>query len=48
MQRIVVLTGAGISAESVLKTFRGTDGLWEAGPERAAGVPGRLACRVGL
>ena len=28
-QRIVVLTGAGISAESGLKTFRGSDGLWE-------------------
>lgn len=27
--RLVVLTGAGISAESGLKTFRGTDGLWE-------------------
>lgn len=26
---IVVLTGAGISAESGLKTFRGVDGLWE-------------------
>lgn len=29
MKRIVVLTGAGISAESGLKTFRGSDGLWE-------------------
>ena len=28
-KRIVVLTGAGISAESGLKTFRGNDGLWE-------------------
>lgn len=27
--RITVLTGAGISAESGLATFRGTDGLWE-------------------
>lgn len=27
--RIVVLTGAGISAESGLQTFRGEDGLWE-------------------
>jgi NAD-dependent deacetylase len=25
---IVVLTGAGISAESGLATFRGSDGLW--------------------
>ncbi|WP_316766876.1 SIR2 family NAD-dependent protein deacylase [Pedobacter frigiditerrae] len=28
-QRLVVLTGAGISAESGLKTFRDADGLWE-------------------
>jgi NAD-dependent deacetylase len=29
IQNIVVLTGAGISAESGLATFRGPDGLWE-------------------
>jgi NAD-dependent deacetylase len=29
MTRIVVLTGAGISAESGVPTFRGADGLWE-------------------
>ncbi|WP_295870527.1 Sir2 family NAD+-dependent deacetylase [uncultured Zhongshania sp.] len=28
-RRIVVLTGAGISAESGIKTFRAEDGLWE-------------------
>ena len=28
-QRVVVLTGAGISAESGLRTFRDGDGLWE-------------------
>jgi NAD-dependent deacetylase len=28
-QKLVVLTGAGISAESGLKTFRDMDGLWE-------------------
>jgi len=27
--KVVVLTGAGISAESGLKTFRDSDGLWE-------------------
>lgn len=27
--KIVILTGAGISAESGLQTFRGSDGLWE-------------------
>lgn len=29
VQNIVILTGAGISAESGLATFRGPDGLWE-------------------
>jgi NAD-dependent deacetylase len=29
MQNLVVLTGAGISAESGLKTFRDSGGLWE-------------------
>ncbi|MEF9600874.1 NAD-dependent protein deacylase, partial [Paracoccus sp. PXZ] len=27
--RIAILTGAGISAESGIRTFRATDGLWE-------------------
>ena len=29
LSRIVVLTGAGISAESGIQTFRAADGLWE-------------------
>ncbi len=29
MEHIVILTGAGISAESGIKTFRDSDGLWE-------------------
>ena len=29
VRNIVILTGAGISAESGLATFRGDDGLWE-------------------
>lgn len=29
MKNLFILTGAGISAESGLKTFRGSDGLWE-------------------
>ncbi|MBQ5620708.1 MAG: NAD-dependent deacylase, partial [Alistipes sp.] len=28
MKKVVVFTGAGISAESGLKTFRDADGLW--------------------
>ena len=27
-ERVAVLTGAGISAESGVPTFRGNDGLW--------------------
>src|SRR5215212_6731395 len=29
MKNIVILTGAGVSAESGVATFRGPDGLWE-------------------
>ena len=29
MQKLVVLSGAGVSAESGLKTFRDSDGLWD-------------------
>jgi NAD-dependent deacetylase len=29
IQNILVLTGAGISAESGIATFRGLGGLWE-------------------
>lgn len=32
MKKIVVLTGAGMSVESGLKTFRDADGLWEEYP----------------
>lgn len=29
MKKVVILTGAGISAESGIRTFRDSDGLWE-------------------
>ena len=29
MKKIVVFSGAGMSAESGINTFRDTDGLWE-------------------
>lgn len=37
--KLVVLTGAGISAESGLRTFRGHDGLWENEPIEAVATP---------
>jgi NAD-dependent deacetylase len=37
--RIVVLTGAGISAESGIKTFRDADGLWENEPVQLVATP---------
>ncbi len=39
-QKIVVLTGAGISAESGLRTFRDSDGLWEGYNVRDVATPG--------
>ena len=29
LPKLVILTGAGMSAESGIKTFRDSDGLWE-------------------
>ena len=29
MKKVVVLTGAGVSAESGIRTFRDSGGLWE-------------------
>ena len=39
-KHIVVLTGAGISAESGLKTFRDSDGLWEGYKVEDVATPG--------
>lgn len=39
MERIVVLTGAGMSAESGLSTFRGAGGLWEGYPVQQVATP---------
>lgn len=38
-QNVVVLTGAGISAESGLNTFRGEGGLWEGHPVEDVATP---------
>jgi NAD-dependent deacetylase len=39
-KNLVVLTGAGISAESGIKTFRDSDGLWEGYDVREVATPG--------
>lgn len=39
LRSIVVLTGAGISAESGLRTFRAEDGLWEDHPVEEVATP---------
>jgi NAD-dependent deacetylase len=39
-KKLAVLTGAGISAESGLKTFRDSDGLWEGYDVREVATPG--------
>jgi NAD-dependent deacetylase len=38
-KKIVVLTGAGISAESGISTFRDADGLWEGFDVREVASP---------
>jgi NAD-dependent deacetylase len=38
-KKIVILTGAGISAESGIKTFRDSGGLWEQEPIQAVATP---------
>ena len=41
--RIVILTGAGVSAESGVATFRATDGLWENHRIEDVATPGGFA-----
>ncbi len=41
MKKLVVLSGAGVSAESGIRTFRDSDGLWESYPvEDVASIDG--------
>ncbi len=44
IRNIVVLTGAGISAESGLRTFRADDGLWEDHPVEQVATPAGFRC----
>jgi NAD-dependent deacetylase len=47
-KKLVVLTGAGISAESGLKTFRDSDGLWEGYDLMEVATPGAWKKNPGL
>jgi len=40
MKKLIILSGAGISAESGLKTFRDSDGLWEGYDVNEVATPG--------
>jgi NAD-dependent deacetylase len=48
MKRVVVLSGAGISAESGLQTFRGAGGLWEGHRVEDVASPRAWATNPGL
>jgi NAD-dependent deacetylase len=48
MKRVVVLSGAGISAESGLQTFRSADGLWEGHRVEDVATPEAWAANPGL
>ena len=47
-KRVVVLTGAGISAESGVRTFRDNDGLWEDHRVEDVATPGAWASNPDL
>lgn len=47
-KKLIVLTGAGISAESGLKTFRDSDGLWEGYDINEVATPGGWKKNPGL
>ncbi len=47
-QHIVVLTGAGLSAESGLSTFRGPGGIWSKYDYRDVATPEGFARDPGL
>ena len=48
LHNIVILTGAGVSAESGLKTFRAEDGLWEDHPVEQVATPEGFAADPAL
>jgi NAD-dependent deacetylase len=47
-KNIVILTGAGVSAESGIQTFRGAEGLWEGHPVAEVATPEGFAANPAL
>ncbi len=48
MRKIVILTGAGMSAESGIATFRGSGGMWNNYPMEQVATPEGFAANPGL
>ena len=48
MKKLVILTGAGMSAESGISTFRDSDGLWENHPVEEVATPEGFAANPQL
>ncbi|MBQ3187867.1 MAG: NAD-dependent protein deacylase [Bacteroidaceae bacterium] len=48
MRKIVILTGAGMSAESGIATFRGSGGIWNNYPVEQVATPEGFAANPGL
>ena len=48
MKKIVILTGAGMSAESGISTFRGAGGLWDEHPVEQVATPEGYRANPGL
>lgn len=48
MRKIVILTGAGMSAESGIATFRGSGGMWNNYPVEQVATPEGFAANPGL
>lgn len=48
MKKLVVLTGAGVSAESGFSTFRDAGGLWDKYPVEKVATPEGVARRPRL
>lgn len=47
-EEVVILSGAGVSAESGIPTFRGTDGIWRRYVASSLATPGAFRTTPGL